>query len=157
MEKFEVTSNYINVTDPYYSKEDNKELFNIFAKNGIWLVKISYDNYYDIDSMKVFHREFNIANTNSYTKVDKQITVDSSNVGVFDSLFYKAPEGNDETNPKSHYGKCISLTSRECGYGILSHGAVCIMPVSYGDNILSVSFFINENKEVMAIYILKSS
>ena len=138
MNKFQVSSGKLIISDPCYSRDD--DTFIVKAKNGEWSVSI------DNNRLVAHHIDYPESNDNLKNMPDFTQCVDSGQIGIFDDDIY--PYGNtgkhDDLN--TFYGKCCNDD-----YIIIDNAGVNT-PTPFGDGCFPV-YLIKDGDDVVRILI----
>ncbi len=146
---FKVESGEVTVSDPCY---DLKSIAGKWqAVNGDWKAAINLRKDGTVSSLTA--TLVNPGKTDKWEKTNSAGGVDSGQMSIFDSKFYRAPsEADGKPQPKwmdskrikevgeKFYGACCTLTcgdnSENLGGGVLAHGTVSSS--GYGDGVYPV-------------------
>lgn len=110
--KFEITSGFLNITDPCYDIDTWCAAFELPAKNGKWCGEIDLLDIPDwgtrVSKLIAYHIE------NKKDKVTRRINahigVDSGQAGIFDSSVYPIGNTGEYNELDTFYGKCCNAT-----------------------------------------------
>jgi len=139
---FMVENEKLIVTDPYYKVDENTELQIILSnvKNGSWTASISYSPDEVVKNLFVFYGDKKPSG--KWHICDKQIGVDSSQVGVFDFGKFVRNESIQFDNG----GVTPELQGRVVLSGVVSTSG-------YGDGVYEVKVKYNISKKVVGVMV----
>jgi len=127
MNKFNVISGKICVTDPCYKRGTWCANFDVPAKNGVWVAKVTKNKEGRIKALYAHHEHFGESKLNEV--LPNEVGVDSGQAGIFDSSIY--PDGErDYRDENSFYKKVCNLTDKS--WGIYNNAGV-VSRTGYGD------------------------
>ena len=144
--KFEVESNKLVLSDPYYNLDDVGAIVN--AKNGTWFVDVTYTDKKVIKSMiaiclEDYENEENFMEKykNDFKKIKGYFCVDSGQFGFFDLKSYrndadakdleKAWENYNTEDGEECYNAMCYLTDNN--FGVYKNG--CVSVSGFGDGV----------------------